>query len=151
MPGRKTFTKPAKENLLIKKGQRPNPGEIMAGMKGGEERVGTGRLDGSKRRPDFMPSETLDAEDTAKKRTLIELLTKIITPNSLSSKSTPEQDKRSLVNKLNKSMLKEIKELVPDRIKRMSPEKLQELIENTDLVTDSEQVEIQTLYMDASP
>jgi len=146
---RKTFVKPNKSNLLVKRGTRPAPGDMMAGMKRGEERVGTGRLDGSKKRADFMPTETLSADDTARKRAFISLLTKVVTPNSLSSKSTLEQDKRSLVDKLNKSMLKEIKELVPDRIKRMSLEKLQEL--DIDGVTDSEQVEMQTLYMDASP
>ena len=72
-------------------------------------------------------------------------------PNSLSSKSTDIADKRSLVNKLNRSTLKELRELVPDRIKRMSIEKLQGLLDGTEEILDEESVEMQTLYMDISP
>ena len=154
MPVRKVFTKPDKSNLLVKRGQRDvpdTPGEIMAGMKGGEERVGTKTYYPKKNIPIIPEPEVLNTEGIALKRATIGLLTKVIMPNSLSSKSTDIADKRSLVNKLNRRTLKELREFVPDRIKRMSVEKLQNIANGTEEVLDEESVEIQTLYMGISP
>ena len=152
MPRTKTYLKPGKEKLLVKMGRKENvpesAEEIMAGMKRGEERIG-----GSPpKNPPFIPTpETLDAEGMAQKRALQSLLVKYILPNSLSSKSSPEADRRSLINKLNRRTLKELRELVPVRIKRMSSEKLKGILDGTEEILDEEKVEIQNLYMDTSP
>ena len=154
MPTRKTFVKPNKGNLLVKKGERDipeTPGAIMAGMRGGEERYATKNYYPKKHIPVIQEPEILDADGIAQKRAVIGLLTKVIMPNSLSSKSTDIADKRSLVNKLNRSTLKKLREFVPDRIKRLSTEKLQSIASGTEEILDEESVEIQTLYMDLSP
>ena len=154
MPTRKTFVKPNKGNLLVKKGQREvpeTPGEIMANMRGGEERSATATYYPKKHPPVVQEPEVLDADGIALKRATISLLTKVIVPNSLSSKSTDIADKRSLVNKLNRNTLKKLREFVPDRIKRLSTEKLQAIASGTEEILDEESVEIQTLYMDISP
>ena len=151
MPARKSFVKPEKSNLLVNKGQRETPGEMMAGMKGGEARTETSRYYPKKHVPIIEEPEVLDEEGVTRRRAIISLLTKVIMPNSLSSKSTDIADKRSLVNKLNRTELKQLKGLIPDRIKRMSAEKLQALVDGTEEVPDDEAVEMQTLYMNASP
>ena len=154
MPARKSFVKPNKGNLLVKKGNRDvpeAPEEIMSGMKGGEGRSATKNWYPKKHIPIVIEPENLDADGIAQKRATISLLTKVIMPNSLSSKSTDIADKRSLVNKLNRCRLEELRRLIPDRIKRMSTEKLQSISDGTEEILDEESVEIQTLYMDISP
>lgn len=149
MPKTKTFVKPGKENLIVPRGRKAaeGAGEVMANMKRGDARFG-----GHVRQPDFIPEpENLDTEGIARKRVLRGLLVSVLIPDSLSSKSSPEQDKRSLVNKLNKRMLKELKGFIPDRINRMSVEKLQNIIDGTEEITDEEKVEMQDLYKNISP
>jgi len=138
----------------VRKGERDipeTPGEITAGMRGGEERSATKTYYPKKHPPIIEEPEILDADGIAQKRALISLLSKVIMPNSLSSKSTDIADRRSLVNKLNRSTLKKLREFVPDRIKRMSTEKLQSIASGDEQILDEESVEIQTLYMDLSP
>lgn len=152
MPKTRTYLKPKKKDLLVKRGRKESDTTVegaMAGMKGGEARGGD--LWGKTTRSVDMPEpDNLDADGIARKRAIVSLLTSVIMPNSLSSKSTPEMDKRSLINKLNKSTFVEIKRLVPDRIKRMSTEKLQGILDGTEEVLDEEKVEMQNLYMDTS-
>lgn len=150
MPKAKTYLKPKKGNLIVPRGRKgpETAEEVMAGMKGGDVRAGVV----TPPKPTFVsPIESLDAEGILQKRALQTLLTKYIMPNSLSSKSTPEADRRSLINKLNRRTLQELKELVPDRIKRMSAEKLQSILDGSGEILDEEKVEIQNLYMSASP
>lgn len=157
MPKSKTFVKPGKENLIAPLGRKAasKAGEVMAGMERGEERTGQGKQMPSSNHPnlpDYMPEpENLDAEGIAQKRVLRGLLVSVLVPNSLSSKTSGEQDKRSLVSKLNKRTLKELKGFVPDRINRMSVLKLQNILDGTEEITDEEKVEMQDLYKDISP
>ncbi len=154
MPTRKSFVKPNKGNLLVKKGTRDIPEapvEITAGMRGGEARSDSKHWYPKRHTPIILEPESLDADGIAQKRATISLLTKVILPNSLSSKSTDIADKRSLVNKLNRCRLEELRRLIPDRIKRMSTEKLQSILDGTEEILDEESVEIQTLYLDVSP
>ena len=150
---RKTFVKPDKSNLLVKMGRKKEPEtaeEILASLKEAEK-SGTRHFYPKKHPPIIEEPEVLDDEGIAQKRALTDLLTKIVIPNPLSARSTPEADKRSFVLKLNRSTLKQIRGFVPDRIKRMSAEKLQELVADTSLVREDEKVEMQSLYMDISP
>ena len=150
---RKTFTKPKKENLLVRRGEREVPdsvGDIMKGINSGEQE-GTKHYFQKKNTPIVMEPEDLDAEGLAKKRATIDLLTKEIMPNSLSAKSSDLADKRSMVNKLNRRSLKELGELLPSRIKRMKADKIQALVDGSAELREEESVEIQTLYADVSP
>lgn len=154
MPARKTFVKPDKSNLLVKMGRKDTPETadgILKEMGNKTEASGVKHFYPKKHPPVIAEPEVLDEEGVAQKRALIDLLTKLIIPNALSSRSTPEQDKRSLVLKLNRCELKELKGLVPDRIKRMSVEKLKSILDGTDDIKEEEKVEIQSLYMDISP
>ena len=149
MPGRKTFVKPGKEQLIVPRGRRApeSAEEVMVGLKKGS-RIGSSYVG----KPDFVPEvDDLDAEGVARKRAIRSLLTSVIIPNSLSSKTSSEQDKRSLVGKLNKRTLKELNGFIPDRIKRMSVEKLQKVLDGTEEITDEEKVEMQDLYKSISP
>ena len=150
MPKLQQYVKPGKENLIISNKKRvPKSAEdVMAGMKGGDERIGSNYTIKSAPKPAV---DNLDAEGIAQKRAMRDLLISAIVPNSLSSKSSPEQDKRSLVGKFNKCTLKELKGFIPDRIKRMSVEKLKGILDGTEEITDEEKVEIQDLYMGISP
>ncbi len=145
-----TYLKPDKKNLIVPRGRKKSSTieGAMAGMKGGEVREGD--LWDKKTKPELVP-EVLDADGIARRRAITSILTSTIMPNSLSSKSTEQMDRRSLINKLNRSSLKELKRLLPDRIKRMSTENLQNLAEHPDEIPDEERVEIQNLYMDVSP
>lgn len=152
MPREKKYLKPKKDKLLVKMGRKEQTQTVtgvMADMEGGEKREGD--LWKKKYRPDYIqPPDNLDADGLARRRAMVSLLTQIIMPNSLSSKSTAEMDKRSFVNKLNKSTFVQIKRLIPDRIKRLSTEKLQSAVLNPDEILDEEKVEMQNLYMDIS-
>ena len=151
---KKTFLKPKKGSLLVEQGRKSErategAGEAMAGMQRGDKRVGRGWSEKKlKRTPE---PENLDAEAIARRHAIIGLLSSVIMPNSLSSKSTELMDRRSLLNKLNKRTLRELKELTPDRLKRMSAEKLGEIFDGTEELPDGEKVEIQDLYKDLSP
>ena len=59
MPSAKQYIKPRKGDLIIRKTRAPKSAEeIMAGMKGGEARVGRNYV----RKPDFVPEvDDLDA------------------------------------------------------------------------------------------
>jgi len=146
--------KPGKERLLIKSKQS-NPQtleEATKGMQRGEERTGFLGEGNIVRKPDYMPEpEKLDADGIARKKAIQSLLLKVIQPVSLSSKSTSEQDRRSLVNKLNKSSLDELKRFLPDRVKRLSTDKLELIVGGEGDITEEEKAEIQTRYMDLSP
>lgn len=150
MPRTEQYLKPKKEELLVPMGRKEpeSAGEVMARMKGGEKRVGR---TGGKPTPKIEEPEVLNAEGIEQKRLVQAILTKIIMPVSLSSKSTPEADKRSLINKLNRRALRELRVLLPDRIKRMSNEKLKQILDGTEEMLDEEKVEIQNLYMEVSP
>ncbi len=151
---RKTFLKPKKGNLLVKQGRKnegaaESAGEVMAGMQHGDERVGRGWSE--KKVKNAPEPENLDAEAIARRHAIIGLLSSTIMPNSLSSKSSELMDRRSLLNKLNKCTLKELRELTPDRLKRMPAEKLKEIADGAEELPDGEKVEIQDLYKDLSP
>ena len=151
MPRTEQYLRPKKDDLLVPMGRKQKPesaSEVTAGMKAGEKRAGR---TGGKPDPVIEEPEVLDAEGVEQKRLFQAILTKTILPNSLSSKSTPEADKRSLVNKLNRRTLRELRGLIPDRIKRMSNEKLEKILDGTEEMLDEEKVEIQTLYMEVSP
>ena len=144
--------KPGKENLLIKQRGAKGIGDALAGMKGGEARTGFLGDGNIVRKPDYMPKpENLDASELALKKTIQKLLISVIQPNPLSSKSTTEMDKRSLVNKLNRSSLVQLKGFLPSRIKRMPVEKVQQILDGTAAIEEEEKVEIQTFYMNISP
>ncbi len=154
MPRTKSYLKPKKGSLIVPRGRKETvkgpetAEEVMAGMKGGDVRTGVV----SPTKPTYVPLvETLTSDTIAQKRALQSLLAKYIMPNSLSSKSTADADKRSLVNKLNRRTLQELKELVPDRIKRMSVEELKSILDGSGDILDEEKVEIQNLYMGTSP
>ena len=145
--------KPGKEQLFIRKGKKVETiSGALVGMKGGESRVGFLGEGNIIRKPDYIPEpENLGEEDKACKRTIQTLLTNVIEPNPLSTKSTLQLDRRSLVGKLSKSTLDELKRFLPTRIKRMSAEKLQQILDDSTKITDEEKVEIQSLYQNISP
>ena len=155
MPRTKTYLepKPGKSKLLIK--SRQNPGsvnEALVGMRGGEERTGFLGSGNLSRKPDYVsPSENLDGDEKERKRLLQNLLTKTIEPNSLSSKSTHEMDRRSLARKLNKRSLDELWVFLPEKVKRLSNEKLKSIVEGVDSLSEEDKADIQTLYMEVSP
>mgnify|MGYP001558894029 CR=1 FL=1 len=138
--------KPGKEKLLIKLGTKPgNIGDALTDMHGGESR--SGFLSGGNiiRKTDYVPlPDSIDG--IRQKRAIQKVLVGIIEPNPLSMKSTLEMDRRSLVTKLNRLTLSDIKKLVPERLKGMTPEEIA-IVE----VTDEEKSEIQDLYKEVSP
>lgn len=143
--------KPGKENLLIKRKKQEGAesiNEALQGMKGGETRSGFLGDGNIIRQPDFVP-EPDKVSDALLKKTMQKLLASVIEPNPLSNKSTAEMDKRSLVNKLNRRSLDELKELLPRRIRRFDVEKIQGLLDGA--ISEEEKVEIQGLYMEVSP
>ena len=138
--------KPGKEKLLIKLGTKPETlSDALADMHGGESR--SGFLSGGNilRKPDYVPLPD-NIEGIKQKKAIQKLLMSIIEPNPLSMRSTLEMDRRSLVAKLNRLPLSDIKKLVPERLKDMSPEEIA-IVE----VTDEEKAEIQDLYKEVSP
>ncbi len=144
---RKTLApKPSKEELFIKK--RPQSvNEALAGVHkagGYTGFLGDGDL---LAKPDYVPPpEKLDAEGKVLKQTIINLLMRLIEPSQLSSKSTPEMDKRSFFNKLKKSSLDELKRFLPKRLKKMTSVQLESAS-----ITDEEKAEMQDIYREISP
>jgi len=135
--------KPGKEQLLIKRG---NVGEALAGMKGGESR--SGFLGGNiVKKPDYeVPEEVLDEAGKLRRKAIMELLMAVIEPSQLSSKSTPEMDRRSLFNKLKKSSLEELKRFLPDKMNHTPTEHLK-----AESLSDEQKAGIQDLYKEISP
>ena len=152
---RVTMNKPGRDSLMVPMGRgnkETTIGQAIAGMRGGENREGF-LGDGTNliKKPGYEATEDLSAMEKQQKKLWQNLLGKVIEPNALSSKSSPAMDRRSLVTKLNRSLLEEILRLVPDSMKRLSNEELQKLNENPDLISESDKAEIQTLYLDVSP
>ena len=138
--------KPGKEHLLVPVGSKPaTVAEGLAGMKGGESR--SGFLGGGNivRKPDYEPIPD-SIVDLKAKRLIQKMLAEIIEPNPLSAKSTVEMDRRSLVQKLNKSSLGDLKRFLPLRLRSLTPEELEIIT-----VTEEEKAEIQDFYKDCSP
>lgn len=156
---RKTLPpKPGKDKLLVPVGRKEtkaeNIGEATKGMEPGEARSGflIGRKNYNTRQPDYMPPpENLTAEETARKKIIRDLLGKIIIPNSLSSKSTPEMDKRSLINKLNRLRLEELISFLPERVLTLTNEQLSQIVAGESDIYEEEKVEIQDKFVKISP
>lgn len=148
----KTYLPPKPKNLVPMGTKNPETvNEALAGpIPEGETRTGFLGKGNTVHKADYLPSEALSAMEKQQKKLLQDFLGKTIEPVSLSMKSTGELDKRALVNKLRKSMLTELLRLVPERIKSMTPEELEQASrENT--ITEEEKAEIQSLYLDVSP
>jgi hypothetical protein len=149
---RTTLVKPGKENLLVPMGRGKNINEAIAGMKGGETRSGyLGTGENLLKKPGYVAMEDLSQEEKEQKRLLQELLGKVIEPNALSTKSSPEMDRRSLIGKLKKSLMDDLLKLVPKSIKEMSNEELRSLVSSIETMDEADKAEIQSLYMDVSP
>ena len=157
MPRERKFLapKPGKEQLLIRRSKKNNPttiGEALKGMQRGEDRTGFLGNGNIVRKPDYIPEpENLDSEGVARKKAIQSLLAKMIIPNSLGSKSTPEQDRRSLVNKLNKQSLSELERFLPDSLKGLTTNQLEQVVSGETGIVEGAEAEIQQKYMDISP
>lgn len=152
MPREKKFLepKPTKEQLLIRRANKGGLGEALVGMKPGEKR--TGFLGGGgMENPVSIQPEQLSDDEKARKHVIQDLLARVIIPNSLSSKSNPDIDKKSLVSKLRKQTLGELNRLLPENLKMIGTDRLQSLLEGTEEVGDGDKAEIQDLYAEISP
>ena len=137
--------KPGKDEMFIKIGHPKDIKEATTGMKGGESREGFLGEGNIIRKPDYVPKPD-DVQSLMHKKVIQKRLLEIIDPNPLSAKSTVEMDRRSLVNKLKKSSLADLKRLLPKRLGNMDPREL-EIAE----ILEEEKAEIQDLYKDVSP
>jgi hypothetical protein len=139
--------KPSKEQMFVKVGQRPaSVNEALKEVhKSGAYTGFLGEGDVVKK-PDYVPpEEILDTDGIARKKAVTDLLIKTIEPNQLSSKSTPEMDKRALFSKLKKSSLDELLRFLPSRVKKLHTEQLQAEL------TNEEKLEVQDNYKEISP
>lgn len=149
--------KPGKEQLLIKSGRNkasntPTIKEATAGMQRGEVRTGFLGEGNLLHKPDFIPGpENLGPDGVARKRVTQDLLAKWIIPNSLSAKSTPELDRKSMVNKLRKSTLAELQRLLPESVNELTTEQLKQIFAGESDIGDEQKAEIQDLYLNVSP
>lgn len=138
--------KPGKENLLISLNKK-NVNEALAGVHkagGYTGFLGDGNI---VKKPDYeAPPETLTASDKARKKAIADLLMAVIEPVQLSSKSTIEMDRRSLLNKIKKQSLDELRRFLPTRVKHLPTENLQ-----ADQLPEDEKAEIQDAYKEISP
>lgn len=142
--------KPGKDKLLIKgtQGKKPETlDEAIKDMKSGGRSgfLGEGNII---RKPDYRP-EVDSSTNLPMKRAIQMLLINTIQPNPLSIKSSPEMDKRSLVNKINRRSLSELKQLLPNGMKYIPLEELNTILEKG--MSDEDKAEIQNLYMEVSP
>ncbi len=138
--------KPSKEELFIKK--RPQTvNEALVDIHTAGQHTGFLGAGDIVKKPDYVPPpEILDAEGKALKQTITNLLMSLIEPSQLSSKSTPEMDKRSFFNKLKKSSLEELKRFLTKRLKKMTSVLLESAT-----ITDEEKAEMQDIYREISP
>lgn len=146
--------KPGKDQLFVKRGRKESPvtvEEALKGMKPGEKREG--HLGGiSLKKPDFVPEvDSLDSDGLARKGAIKNLLIRVIQPNSLGSKSTPEMDRRAFVNKVNKLTLKELRRFLPERVDSLATEQLEQIASGASDIFEEEKAETQQRYMDISP
>ncbi len=161
MPREKTFLppKPGKEKLLIplRKSQQSqqNPGDIgqaLKAMHGGEIRTGFLGTGDIVRKPDTLPEvDMLDAEGVARKKAIQALLAKVIQPNSLSNKSSKEQDKRSLVFKLSKCSMRELMRLLPEVVACLTTRQMEDIANGITNIAEADEAGIQERYIDLSP
>lgn len=86
-------------------------------------------------------AEVLTDIEKIEKEDIIATLAKVITPNKLSARSTPEMDKLSFLRKLKLMTLKELRRLIPDGYQ----------VEIDKPVPDSVAAEIIYKYKDISP
>src|SRR3990167_5335383 len=146
-PATKTMLppKPGKESLLIPRTRSVN--EALAGVHkagGYTGFLGEGNV---VKKPDYeIPVENLTASDKARKQAIASLLMDVIEPVQLSSKSTVEMDRRSLLNKIKKQSLEELRRFLPTRVKHLPTETLQ-----ADQLSEDEKAEIQDNYKEISP
>lgn len=150
MPRTKTMLspKPGREESLIPRQSKPKSvNEALAGVhKAGGYRgfLGEGNI---VKQPDYeVPIENLDAAGRQRKQMITDLLLSVIEPTQLSSKSTPQMDRRSLYNKLKKSSLEILTRFLPARVAELPNERLK-----SDELSEDEKSEIQFLYMEISP
>jgi hypothetical protein len=147
--------KPGKENQLIRRGRPPKEltlNEAMAGkLKEGEVRTGFLGEGNIIHKPDYIVQESLSVEEKARKKALQAILSQVIEPNAISNKSSPQMDRRSLVNKLNRSTLDDLLRLCSDRLQRMTSTELQEIATGKEELTEADKAEVQNLYIDVSP
>ena len=154
MPRKFLPQKPGKSALLVPAG-RKNPETIADathGMQRGEARTGFLHGVNLARKPDFIPvAENLSENEKVRKGVCRDLLIKLIIPNALSTKSTPEQDRRSLSGKLNKLNLVELERFLPDRLRQASVDELQTILNGDGSLTEEEKNHMQDSYRNISP
>lgn len=115
--------------------------EIIKELKGAPVgRMVTGVI-GKVREEKEPEQETLDEVGKIEKEDIINLLTKVVTPNKISRRSTESEDRISFLRKLKLMTLKELKRFLPDGYKA----------DPNVTVEDSVAAEIIYKYKDISP
>lgn len=145
-PRKMLAPKPEKDKMFVPVGTKVQTiNEAMKGVHTAGEHVGF--LGGNIiRKPDYIQREELSADEKEQKKAIQALLLSVIQPNELSSKSTPEADRRSLVNKFNKSTLDDLLRMLPVDLRSFSASEIKEY-----QISEAERADIQEIYKERSP